>query len=113
MIAPKDSFAVIGGTVRLPCSTTLSNPVFWRHVSFEFQTLNDVYNDGNLLGEYRSGRHEVLVNLSTGQYDLFIRDIQFKDAGTYICIDNEGIGTRADAELTIFGMYYNNKHQFD
>ena len=75
-------------------------------MSFELKTLHDVYDDGKLFGEYRNGRHEVLVNSSTGQYDLFIRDIQSKDAGTYTCLDNEGIGDRADAELTILGMYF-------
>ena len=72
-----------------------------------------------MLGEFqngykRSGRFHIDVDEGSGKYDLLVNDAQSSDAGTYTCIDEEGLGARGDAELIVLGKQCNilEGHQF-
>ena len=65
-----------------------------------------MYVVGVLSGRYAtSGRYNVEVNSSIGQYDLVIRRVKLEDAGTFVCIDDFGNGLHVSANVTVLGKF--------
>ena len=96
--------AVKDQDIRLNCGTSYPHPVYWTHIPVGESVAIDVYVVGVLSGSYAtSGRYNVDVDASIGQYDLVIRRVQLEDAGTFVCIDDYGNGLQVSANVTVLG----------
>ena len=103
LVRPVNTTVMQGKDVRLNCSTSYPNPVYWQHRPVNASQKLDVSN-GVLSKRYAAtGRYELKVEASIGQYDLTIQKSQICDAGIYLCIDDEGFGQQAVAELVVIG----------
>lgn len=103
---PVNTLVGVGKTARINCATDMDQPVFW------VRTLagSDVeqwlyYGSDDFNGNNADARFSIDKNEATGRYDVMIEDVQHKDAGQYVCIDDSGLGARASAELVISGTF--------
>ena len=99
------TFAVEGDTVQLNCSTDDSVSVDWKHVSVA--SSSDTGDDVFVAGDVHSTRADRASIDSTSDggpsnaYNLRIRNVAPKDSGRYACLDDGGLGERADGELVV------------
>jgi len=116
---PVDTLARDGDTVQLNCSSSMSpTTVMWKRIRpiTMTPTIFGASSDkkGVIYEHYQGGRFEVR-NQGAQYQNLIIRNVTFTDAGTYRCIDQEGlayekgassIGRWGDANLLILGVCY-------
>ena len=96
-IIPRNTESRVGDTTYFNCSTNLqSREIFWNHGR------NYIYTGVAIINPYR-GRFEIDRNASNGSHNLVIHSVQPGDAGEYICIDDDGHGTKRSAELVVLG----------
>jgi len=66
--------------------------IFWYHDD------KYIYNGHGILEPY-NGRFEIDRSSSIGSHNLVVHSVEPTDAGEYICIDDDGSGTRLSAQL--------------
>jgi len=115
---PVNTVSLEGDTVQLNCSSSLSPmTVMWKHVLPRTDTPTifgpSLDRKGVIYEHYQGGRFEVR-NQDVRFQNLIIRNVTLSDAGTYRCIDSEGLaygeglssyGRWANANLTVIGGY--------
>lgn len=98
-----DVIASINSKVTLTFTQCTWGPFYVDHVAVGKSHSDDVFNKNKLLNAYaQSGRFR--IDESGEMCQLFITNIQEKDAGTYSCRENSGLGKRCDIELIVLGM---------
>lgn len=105
IVVPKSVIAQVGTFARFNCTTVHNEPVYWITRPYGSKAINDIYiGETYLLDDYgTSGRFSVEVNNTLRRYDLLIKDVKQTDAGVYVCIDERGLGKKANAELIVWG----------
>lgn len=79
------------------CSTNItSHEIFWYHGD-KYIYIGDV-----ILDPYRK-RFMIDRTASIGSHNLVIHSVEPGDAGTYLCVDDDGFGTKRSAELVVLG----------
>ena len=105
---PSDTISFVRQNASMTCCTSYTgSSVWWQHRRVKGIGYNNVYL--SFIGfqdEYAAGgRHSIISNRSTGQFNLHIENVRLDDAGIYDCIDRDGLGYRASAELVVVGQY--------
>jgi len=93
--------AVIGGTVTLPCRTSLTTPVDWYYLPSPNAQGRMLCSAGNVLNGYR--RRFALNRSVPGDFGLIIVNVTRKDAGLYICKEDVGHGPEHQVILNVHG----------
>ena len=97
-----DVIASINSKVTLTFTQCTWDPFYVDHVAVGKSHSDDVFNKNKLLNAYaQSGRFR--FDDSSDVCQLLITNIQEKDAGTYSCRENNGLGKRCDIELIVLG----------
>lgn len=82
----------VGQTATIPCSTLNDEDVSWTHSQTGWPVPHTVYAYGQVVNGYRNRNY---VDRSVKrQFNLVIKNIQFNDAGLYLCVDDEGLGDK-------------------
>ena len=92
-----------GDTATFKCSTNETTSVYWLYTAVgSMSDPVEIYWGRQVITSLEK-RYSVNTD-APGQYDLTITDVQFSDAGQYICVENGGFGPgRSTAELLVFG----------
>jgi len=93
----EDQFAAVDGPATIRCHASDSTPVLWEFRRSTDRNVHHVY-DRQLTSSYE---HRCTINEST--YDLNIHKTQLNDIGEYLCIENEGFGTKHVTKLYLTG----------
>lgn len=102
--APKNNFVLKGSTAKFTCCSDVQQLFFWEVKPIGTQSTAYIYDTSGLINGFRtSGRFNVTNGGNSGCYKLTIADVTLEDAGTYTCIDNEGLGQKISWELVIVG----------
>jgi len=88
---------VVGGSVTLPCRTTLPTPVDW----LNYQNGDFICSAGTLINSYR--KRFDLDRSAFGDFSLIIRNVTKADEGVYICIEDAGLGMEHRVTLSVTG----------
>ena len=92
-VSPSNATRFVGDTVRLNCSDSSRNDLYWKHqgVGTTQRKFMSTAESCSLLTFYqRGGRHSVESNTDTGSCDLLITRLTAEDAGTYVCKREDG-----------------------
>jgi len=98
----EDHTTTVGSPVILQCVTSSSKPVNWDFHALQLhaETVHAVY-EGQLTDDYQT-KTRYSVSSDNGALNLTINDTQLEDTGTYICIENGGLGPGVEAvRLTV------------
>ena len=110
---PANTISAVGGSVTLECGTSYywtGSSVWWEYKRVGSNKHQSIYL-GNIgfANEYAAGgRHTIIPDGTKGQYNLHIRSLTLDDAGTYTCVDRDGLGQKSSAELVILGRWTGN-----
>jgi len=97
IIAPLNTESKVGEATYFNCSTDLDYAdIFWYHGN------KYIYNGHGILEPYNT-RFEIDRDTSPGSHNLVIHSVEPGDAGEYICIDDDGSGTKRSAKLIVLG----------
>lgn len=108
---PRNSFAFIGKSVTLKCASNLTssqniNAVWDYYYYDQSRDYNVLYNGKEISNRYKN---RISINKRNETkfitYDLTIFNIQYSDAGTYACSDNNGRGKSNAAYLSVISGY--------
>ena len=100
---PQDAVLRIGEDTSFECGTSLENrPVDWKFQSLATSEVKRLVFGGDLVHDLK-WKFQILKNLV---YKLQISNVTVEDVGTYICIDDTGLGPdQASAELILLGKF--------
>jgi hypothetical protein len=95
-------------SVELPCFTTIDEQVEWKIISpLQDKILGYERRIYSTLGMQRgfnaTGRYS--VSEGNGFYNLTIKNLNISESGEYICIENEGFGSRTSTHLFVNGKF--------
>lgn len=103
---PKNNFVLEGTTAVFTCCSDVNTLIFWEVKPTGSLSTQDIYGVSGLINGFRnSNRFSVANGSSPGCYRLTIRDVKRENAGTYTCIDNEGLGQKLNRELVIIESF--------
>ena len=109
VVAPVHTISTVGRTVTLQCRTSYlsGSSVWWVYKRVGSNKEQNIFlGNIGLANEYAAGgRHMIIPDESIGQYNLHIRGLTMDDAGTYTCVDRDGLGSKSSAELVVLGVY--------
>jgi hypothetical protein len=97
-----DMTTTVGTPVSLQCITSNQDPVNWdfRGLTQDSMTLHVVY-EGELTYDYQP-KTRYSASSDQGTHNLTINGVQLEDSGTFICIENGGLGpARSSVTLTV------------
>lgn len=103
--APKNNFVLKGATAEFTCCSDVQEPFFWKVKSFGSQYIKYIYDVGLVNGFRQTGRFNVTEGSSSGCYRLTITVVKLEDAGTYFCVDKQGLGQQLGWELVILESF--------
>lgn len=92
--------AVVGGTVTLPCFTTLVTPVDWYYQHSVNDRGSFLCSAGYIATDYS---RRFALSVRTGDYSLTIRNVTHPDAGVYTCREDAGLGNEHRILLIVHG----------
>lgn len=102
--APRSNFIFEGSTAEFTCCSDIQSLLFWEVKSVGSQSTSDINDIYGLINGFRKfGRFNITDGNRPGCYKLTIRDVKQDNAGTYTCIDDEGLGQTLSWELVIIG----------
>lgn len=86
------------------CCSDGPETLFWKHKPVGSTDTKEIYDlNGLVNGFHKSGRFKVTSGRSPGCQSLRTINVSPEDAGTYTCVDNEGLGQSIGWELVIIG----------
>lgn len=101
---PNNNFVLEGATTEFTCCSDIQERFYWKVKSIVSLSIEDIYDSGLVNGFRQTGRFNVTDGNSSGCYRLIITDVKMEDAGTYYCVENEGLGQQSSGwELVIIG----------
>jgi len=118
IVQPRNTVVVVGESTQLRCQTNVSATsssstaaaaVSWKFTSVDGQQQNFIYNENGLSPSYEARGISVLVNDSTVSR-LHFESVELRDAGTYTCQDDGGIGDPHAAWLAVLGTTHTHTH---
>ena len=101
-VGPRNTVVVRGDSAQLRCQTTSnsSSVPTWKFTGVDGEHQEFVYNDAGLNPDYR--RRNVTVRNGS----LHFHTVQLRDAGTYTCQEDGGIGEPLAAWIAVLGPLY-------
>ena len=98
---PQDAIVQQGDVVEFSCETTNTKPFNWY-----FTSKSGIENQivtGGLVSDIFRDRFNMTSRDNV--YVLTIINISLADGGSYLCVDNYGLGDTASAELIVLSEY--------
>ena len=93
----EDKFAAVEKPATIRCHSSRSSAVLWEFRSSAEMNVRHVY-DRKLTSSYE---HRCTVDERA--YDLIIHTVEVSDTGEYLCIEDEGFGTKHVTKLYVTG----------